>query len=314
MQFNFKRKIDGLTDVENPVVSGLSMLPVIDDTTDIGSTTKRFRNGNFSENIIASNLDLTSTTNQIVFGNNQTLTFSVATPVSNHSITFDDPLGNDNVVYKSATQTLTNKTLTSPTLMNPALFNGAAHVLLPSISSTVSTLAANTYTGPQTISDTTASTSSTTGALVVNGGVGIGGDVHLGGNFYLSGSTTPLKNYDEEDFITNWNFGSTVVSNYTVKITRVGRDVTITMPTDLTGIVSGSTGDISSASSLPSIYWPAAKQTKTVWVANNGGATSFVGGLYVRTDGVIGWNAPAFALWGTGSTTSLFSTSINYTI
>ena len=62
------------------------------------------------------------------------------------------------VVTLDGTQTLTNKTLTSPNINGGAL--------------------SGTFTGAITLSDTTASTSTTTGALKVSGGVGVAGTLN----------------------------------------------------------------------------------------------------------------------------------------
>jgi len=60
----------------------------------------------------------------------------------------------------TATATLTNKTLTSPTINGGAL--------------------SGTFTGAPTLSDTTASTSSTTGSLKLGGGLGVAGNIYVG--------------------------------------------------------------------------------------------------------------------------------------
>lgn len=56
---------------------------------------------------------ISATTNQLVLGTTNTTTFSATAPAASRTITFDDPLGNDAVVYLAAAQTLTNKTLAS---------------------------------------------------------------------------------------------------------------------------------------------------------------------------------------------------------
>ena len=64
----------------------------------------------------------------------------------------------DNVVTLAGTQTLTNKTLTSPTINGGAL--------------------SGTFSGSVTLSDTTAATSTTTGALKIGGGLGVAGSIY----------------------------------------------------------------------------------------------------------------------------------------
>jgi hypothetical protein len=64
------------------------------------------------------------------------------------------------VATLTGTQTLTNKTITSPTINSGEL--------------------SGTFTGAPTLSNTTASTSSTTGALKIGGGLGVVGNIYLG--------------------------------------------------------------------------------------------------------------------------------------
>ena len=64
------------------------------------------------------------------------------------------------VATLTGTQTLTNKTLTSPTINSGAV--------------------SGTFTGAPTFSDTTASTSSTTGAVKIGGGLGVAGNIYVG--------------------------------------------------------------------------------------------------------------------------------------
>jgi hypothetical protein len=69
-------------------------------------------------------------------------------------------LNTDGYLTTSSTSTLTNKTLTSPTINSGAL--------------------SGTFTGAPTFSDTTASTSSTTGAVKIGGGLGVVGNIYVG--------------------------------------------------------------------------------------------------------------------------------------
>ena len=64
----------------------------------------------------------------------------------------------DHIPSTSSTSTLTNKTLTSPTINSGAL--------------------SGTFSGAITLSDTTASTSTTTGALKIGGGLGVAGVIY----------------------------------------------------------------------------------------------------------------------------------------
>jgi len=94
-----------------------------------------------------------TTTNPLTIGTGLSGTsFNGSTAVT---ITIDST-----VVTLTNSQTLTNKTLTSPTINSGAL--------------------SGTFTGAPTFSDTTASTSSTTGAVKIGGGLGVAGNIYVG--------------------------------------------------------------------------------------------------------------------------------------
>jgi len=77
----------------------------------------------------------------------------------------------------AGTETFTNKTLTSPTISGGTIDNASIGATTRS-SGAFTTLAAN---GAVTFTATTASSSSTTGALVVSGGIGVGGNIYGAG-------------------------------------------------------------------------------------------------------------------------------------
>ena len=96
-------------------------------------------------------------------GGNGTVTSIVAsTGLTGGTITSTGTIAIDTSVVTTltGTQTLTNKTLTSPTINSGAL--------------------SGTFTGAPTLSDTTASTSSTTGSLKLGGGLGVAGNIYVG--------------------------------------------------------------------------------------------------------------------------------------
>ena len=88
-----------------------------------------------------------------------------------------------------------------------------------------------TWTGIQTFSNSTASTSTSTGALVITGGAGIGGNLWLGGNaslpqggkLYLAGTDLNHYIYSTGNGGNNMYFGE--YSNYHFLNTNLGSDV-----------------------------------------------------------------------------------------
>lgn len=95
----------------------------------------------------------------------------------------------------AGTETLTNKTLTSPVITGGTIDNTPIGGTTRN-SGAFTTLAAN---GAVTFTATTASTSTSTGAVVVSGGVGVAGNVYVGGNLVgtaVGGSTLDGFNID----------------------------------------------------------------------------------------------------------------------
>ena len=78
----------------------------------------------------------------------------------------------------------------SPTSGQIAVLNGINYVYNSSNFTWTRIAGALTATNYLTISGTTSSINSTTGALVVAGGVGIQGDVNIGGNLNIAGILT----------------------------------------------------------------------------------------------------------------------------
>lgn len=93
-------------------------------------------------------------------------TLTWANPAANRAISFEDPGGTDVLVYKAATQTLTNKTLTAPTLTTPSLGVATATsvnkvaITAPATSATLTIADGKTLTSSNSL--TLAGTDSTT--------------------------------------------------------------------------------------------------------------------------------------------------------
>jgi len=94
-------------------------------------------------------------------GSGTVTSITAGTGLSGGTITTTGTIAIDSTVATlTGTQTLTNKTLTSPTINSGAV--------------------SGTFTGAPTFSDTTASTSSTTGAVKIGGGLGVVGNIYVG--------------------------------------------------------------------------------------------------------------------------------------
>jgi hypothetical protein len=94
-------------------------------------------------------------------GSGTVTSITAGTGLTGGTITTTGTIAIDSTVATlTGTQTLTNKTLTSPTINSGAV--------------------SGTFTGAPTFSDTTASTSSTTGAVKIGGGLGVVGNIYVG--------------------------------------------------------------------------------------------------------------------------------------
>ena len=95
-------------------------------------------------------------------------------------------------------------------------------------------LAGDTFTGSVGISDTTASTSSTTGALVVSGGVGIGGDIYAAGN--INAINYIINNVVSDRYLfyktSNYNRWSIGVDSYAESGSNAGSNLRINTYSD----------------------------------------------------------------------------------
>ena len=78
-------------------------------------------------------------------------------------------------------------------------------------------MAALTTTGAATISNTTNSTSSSTGALIVRGGVGVANNLTVGGTIEIDGGSPALGKVLTSDAngLASWTYGSSSVSKPT---------------------------------------------------------------------------------------------------
>jgi len=115
---------------------------------------------------------------------------------------------------------------------------------LNSVSGSYATTASNSFTGIQTIEDTTNSTNYTNGALVVDGGVGIAKDVNISGSLTVTGLFTAVSMSTQ--YVTS--------SQYTVGTSRI-----ILNDDDLVRFAGLSIIDSGSTAASGSILWDSLK-------------------------------------------------------
>ena len=110
-----------------------------------------------------------------------------------------------------------------------------------------------TSSGIVSVTNTTASTSSATGALIVSGGVGIAGSLHVGENVSIGGTLT----YED---VTNIDSVGLITAQTGVKVTAGGIDITAGGLDVSAGISTFGGGDIQisgSAVGITSVTWDA---------------------------------------------------------
>ena len=114
----------------------------------------------------------------------------------------------------------------------------------PTLSQGVVVSAAGTFSSAVNIDDTTESTSSITGALVVDGGVGIAKSLHVGGNVSVGGTLT-YEDVTNQDVIGLATFRSGAQFG----VAGVGGTIRANGDTTLTGVVTATSfvGGISGA-------------------------------------------------------------------
>lgn len=105
---------------------------------------------------------------------------------------------------------------------------------------TIATTGSNTFTGIQTINNTTNSTNFTDGALIVAGGVGIGKDVYVSGSMTVEGLLTAVSMSTQ--YVTS--------SQYNIGVSRI-----ILNDDDLVRFAGISINDSGSTNATASIFW-----------------------------------------------------------
>jgi hypothetical protein len=275
-----KRKtIDGVGSSSNGDL--FTELPNSDATYDLGSSSKRWRYGYFSNAVQTPSLLNTGTltlptSTDTLIGRtttdtltNKTLTSPKLSSISNTG-TLTLPTSTDTLIGRTTTDTLTNKTLTSPTISS--ILNTGTLTLPTSTDTLVGRTTTDTLTN-KTL------TSPTINSISVTGNV-IQGDV-----------TT-------QTWSTNWSgpFSSSIAGNCVYN--KIGNLITCRLPATMGTSTSGTT--ISSVTAMPSGIRPTVNLEGCITCQN--GATSGLSNFTISTSGVmtIYWqNYSNFAVSGT---------------
>lgn len=138
---------------------------------------------------------------------------------------------------------------------------------------TIATTGSNTFTGIQTISNGTNSTTTSNGALIVSGGVGIGGNLNVSGSVYIAGLLTAV---------------STSIQYVTSSQLNIGVSRILLNDDDVTRFAGISIFDSGSTNATASILWDSVNH-KFVYEA--AGVQSYTGGILIagpRNTGALG--------------------------
>ena len=180
INFNSTVANNGINGAINIFTNNQTNIPVADITYDLGSITNRFFN---------------------TYSNNGLFSSAVAVNASIGSYTLEvagDTYLNGGVVIKNGDNVAPIVIQSGNLTLTPALgaieFNGRDFYLTSNVSGTVSRVAITANSkqfGNIFVSNSTASTSTTTGAIVTPGGIGIGGNIYVGADIYYSGNIIP---------------------------------------------------------------------------------------------------------------------------
>lgn len=138
---------------------------------------------------------------------------------------------------------------------------------------TIATTGSNTFTGVQTISNTTNSTAFNNGALVVQGGVGIARDVNISGSLRVTGVLTVASMSTQ--YVTS--------SQYNVGVSKI-----ILNDDDNVRFSGISIFDSGSTNATASIFWDSQNHQ---FIYQNEGIDSYTGGIFIagpRNTGTLG--------------------------
>jgi hypothetical protein len=239
------------------------------------------------------------------------------------------PTSTDTLVGRATTDTLTNKTLTTPVISS---ISNTGTLTLPTSSDTLvgrattDTLTNKTMSGSSNTftnipnSATTAASANTASAIVARDGSG--NFVTSGIQLTTSGGTPTTLNYYEEGTISaNFNQGAGASgsgTSVTIGFVRVGKKVTLTLPSNNSMTMGATSANLSTASStVPARLAPANSYIFPAPVKVNNVTQANFGALTVGTDGSLTLNVTITGSTNWTSATSnngFFSFTASYTI
>jgi hypothetical protein len=132
-----------------------------------------------------------------------------------------------------------------------------------------------------------------------------------------SSTASGALNYYQQDDTTlasvTWGF-STPTSAFAVKITRVGRVVTLLFPQKYDG-TSTAVGSVSLSVNLPTFARPSIVVTVPVFVVSNNIGVATPGAINITTAGVVQlYFSNGTALWPALSNSGLYSAAISFSV
>ncbi len=162
-----------------------------------------------------------------------------------------------------------------------------------------------------TLTSSTASTSTSTGALICPGGVGVSGRITTGGgvSFLTSGGTAGVLNHYESTSHNTTFTGPYTTSTLTLNLERIGNEVSCRIP-NITAS-SGLTTALTASVAIPSSYRPSLNMSQLVFGASGGSDVTVR--AQILTSGVISF-APFTGGFAIGSTGSVSPTTLTWLV
>lgn len=159
--------------------------------------------------------------------------------------------------------------------------------------------------------DTTASTSSATGAVTIDGGLGVAGNIYTAGNVNVTGNLNVTGTLTAGSFSAT-NLGGTLTTAAQPNVTSVGTLTGLTVTANISGNISGSSWTVANAAQ-PAITSVGTLSGLTVTATINGNITGNSGTVSLTADNSTdATNYPLFANVATGDSSPRTDTGFTY--